>query len=287
MFLVANGDKMNKIDFCEFLESSSLYEHVEAELSIINRHGNISIDPDIVPTFHCNSCSGFQKFDVMSDTVSENVLNRNSSDINRILYRCRNCLDSYKTFSIRLIYTETLSQLSTGKYSFKFQKVGEYPERITVIPKRVEKLLGGDKYLFHKGLRCESLGLGIAAFSYYRRVIESKKSAIFNDIIKVLKIDGRDNKLIEELETAKLETQFSNSIESINEAFPDFLRVHGEDPFKLIYRALSDGLHSKDDLECLQKAKDIKVLLLYLIEKIEFALGDDKALKDAVERLRK
>lgn len=278
---------MENIDFCTFIENSSLYEEAETNIDFINSHGHINLNSKMIPNFYCSSCTRNQRFDLMKNGESENYWNKTLSDVFRIVYRCRNCQNSYKTISLRVMSLSDRHDLGTGTHSVKLQKVGEFPERVIPIPKRIDRLMGGDRKLFHKGLKCENLGMGIAAFAYYRRVIDSKKNVIFDEIIKVLKIDGSDELLIDELTAAKSETQFTKSIDRIKKALPNSLKIQGQDPLKLLYAALSEGLHSQQDEECLQKAKDIKIILFHLIEKIELSLNDDKALKEAVNRLRK
>ncbi|PYF84073.1 hypothetical protein DFP75_10195 [Marinomonas alcarazii] len=278
---------MESIDFCTFVENSSLYEEAEINIDLINNHGYVSLNAEMIPNFYCSSCARNQKFDLMNNNESENYWKKTLSNIFRVVYRCRNCKNSYKTLSLRVVSPSDRYNLGTGTHSVKVQKVGEFPERVIPIPKRIERLMGGDRKLFYKGLKCENLGMGIAAFAYYRRVIDSKKNVIFDEIIKVLKIDGSDELLIEELTAAKSETQFTKSIGRIKKALPNSLKIQGQDPLKLLYAALSEGLHSKQDEECLQNAKDIKIIIFYLIEKIELALNDDDALKEAVKRLRK
>ena len=44
-------------------------------------------------------------------------------------------------------------------------------------------MLGSEREYYFKGLRAESQSMGIAAFAYYRRVVENKKFVIFDQII--------------------------------------------------------------------------------------------------------
>jgi hypothetical protein len=64
-------------------------------------------------------------------------------------------------------------------------KYGERPPFGPNTPNRLLSLLGDQKDVFLKGKRCEFQGLGIGAFSYYRRVVENQKSRILDEIIKV------------------------------------------------------------------------------------------------------
>ena len=60
--------------------------------------------------------------------------------------------------------------------NFNIIKVGEFPFFGAPVPSNLIKTFGPEKYLFIKGKKCESQSLGIAAFTYYRRVIENQKN---------------------------------------------------------------------------------------------------------------
>ena len=64
-------------------------------------------------------------------------------------------------------------------------KIGEVPRFGDSLRGRVVKLLEGDQENLRKGHQCETQGLGIGAFSYYRRVVENTKDRVFEDVIKV------------------------------------------------------------------------------------------------------
>ena len=197
-----------------------------------------------------------------------------------VQYRCENCKRIFKKYSIRV---------SGGKNgeALKLYKYGELPNFGPSIPKRVSKILGedNDRKLFFMGLRCEGQGLGIGAFVYYRRVIESKKNRLFDAIINVVKLTGNDEDLIAELESAKAETQFSKSVEKIHKALPASLQIEGINPLKLLYRPLSEGVHNLSDEQCLAIAHDVRTIFYEFIERINMALSDNEDLKESVKRL--
>ena len=59
-------------------------------------------------------------------------------------------------------------------------------------------------HTYLKGRRCENQGLSIGAFSYYRRVVESQKDKIFDEIIGVCERLDVDSETIESLKSAIL-----------------------------------------------------------------------------------
>ena len=63
---------------------------------------------------------------------------------------------------------------------------GEYdPPFGPPTPARVITLIGPDKEYYLKGRRAENQGMGIGAFSYYRRVVENQKNRIIDEVITI------------------------------------------------------------------------------------------------------
>lgn len=67
------------------------------------------------------------------------------------------------------------------------RKFLEIPQFGSPTRNRLLRLFGSDGNVFLKGRQCENHGLGIGAFSYYRRVVENHKDQLFDEIIKVAK----------------------------------------------------------------------------------------------------
>ena len=196
-------------------------------------------------------------------------------------YRCSNCRSSQKLCSILAILEDAKSRTTEGS-CYKF---GEYPLFGSPTPNRLLRLFGKDSGLFLKGRQCENHGLGIGAFVYYRRVVESHKDQIFDEIIKVAtKIDP---KLVPQLRAAKNENQFLKAIEAVKDAIPQALLVNGHNPLTLLHSALSQGLHAETDEECLALAHDVRIVLTDLAERMGQAIKDEAELNAAIARLAK
>jgi hypothetical protein len=120
---------------------------------------------------------------------------------------------------------------------------------------------------------------------YYRRVVESHKDQILDEIIRVSKrLDAR-KETIDVLEAAKKEVQFSKAMESVKDALPQALLINGRNPLTLLHSALSKGLHELTDERCLELAHDVRVILAELAERLGQALKDEAELNSAVSRL--
>lgn len=196
-----------------------------------------------------------------------------------LYYICRHCRSTQKTFFVRVKFTS----ISMGEAI----KIGEWPSFGSRIPSRVITLIGPDRDLFLKGKRAEDQGLGIAAFAYYRRIVENQKNRIIDEILRVaLHINARDD-LIKKLEKAKDETQFKKAIETIKDGVPEVLKIKGHNPLTLLHTPLSQGLHELSDEQCLELARSIRIILTDLAEKIEQAMKNQAEINKAVSRLLK
>lgn len=164
-------------------------------------------------------------------------------------------------------------------------KFGEIPSFGPPVPSRVISLIGPDRELFLRGRRCENQGLGIGAFSYYRRVVENQKGRLINEIASVAKRLGATSDVLQLFEKAGKETQFSKAIDDIKTSIPQVLQIDGHNPLTLLHAALSEGLHMATDDECLETATSIRVVLTELAERISIALKDEYELKLAVGNL--
>jgi hypothetical protein len=153
------------------------------------------------------------------------------------------------------------------------------------IPSRVISLIGPDREEFLLGRRAESLGFGIGAFAYYRRVVENQKGRILSEIGRVAKRLEAPPEKLKLFEAAEKETQFTKALDILKSAIPKSLLIGGQNPLTLLYAPLSEGIHELTDEQCLELATSIRVVLTELADRISRALQDQKELDDAVSRL--
>jgi hypothetical protein len=276
---VAEPDKQT---FAEFLESSPPNQLILiSDLMMSKRVGN-SPSGEFLKTpeiqLHCSNetCNGVRFFRCV--TGFNLHLSFNESKDVFLKYRCANCQKSVKTYSV----TATRSEDDEFGSLYKF---GETPIFGPPTPARLLKLIGPDRDTFLKGRRCENQGLGVGAFVYYRRVVESQKNRILKEIIKVLERLGASKENIAILDTAIAETQFTKALEIAKPAMPESLLVNGHNPLKLLHNALSDGIHNMSDEDCLGYAASVRVVLGELSERLSQALKDEAELTHAISRL--
>ena len=175
-----------------------------------------------------------------------------------------------------------------GSETGDIYKFGELPPFGPPTPPRLMKLIGPDRDDFLKGRRCENQGLGIGAFIYYRRVVESQKNRILEEIIKVsekLSVPFSPGERVEVLRAAVRETQFSKALEMAKDMLPESLLVNGHSPIKLLHSALSEGVHAMSDEQCMELATSIRIVLAELSERLSQALKDEAELSKAISTL--
>lgn len=164
-------------------------------------------------------------------------------------------------------------------------RVTEWPDFSFRTPAKVTSVIGPDRDLFLKGRKAESVGLGIGAFAYYRRIVEDQKNRLFDEIIRVARRLNAPAQMVSRLEAARGETQFSKAVDMVKDAMPESLLIKGQNPLKLLHNALSRDLHGASDELCLQVAHDIRVVLFALVERLPEALKDEDELNEALGRL--
>ena len=222
-------------------------------------------------------CKGKRIFRKTTGTVEVATSNYTSTFVT---FLCSNCREKTKEYSLA-IKAEGQPEEAHG-WIYKF---GELPQFGPRFNRKLYDLVGSDKDLLFKGLECESSGLGIGAFSYYRRVIENQRDRLFDQIIKVASKLELDKEFIEDVAAAKAEKSFSQSLKKITHSIPDILKIDGQNPLTLLHDALSVGLHDQNDPECLQAAGDIRMVLGAMAERMAQVVVENKELESAVKRL--
>ncbi len=231
----------------------------------------------------CNSesCGGFRFFrpfslEVFGRATTKAIKVGKAANI-FIDYKCSNCFVTGKTFAFRMeVPREKPSAVNVVKF-------GESPAFGPHTPPRVLKLIGPDRDDYLKGRRCESQGLGIGAFAYYRRVVENQKGRIFDQLIAAAERLGAIETVINDLRTARDKVSFSQAMSEIK--VPPSLLIKTHNPITLLHRVLSQGLHAQSDNECLTSAVQVRVILTALSERLEQALREENELDTAIRLL--
>ena len=230
---------------------------------------------------HCtdDSCGGVRIFRC-SDISSERYrLTESQISYFYVTYRCSNCQKTQKVYSLAArVY-------KNGEPQGECYKFGEFPSYGPPVPPRLIKLIGPDRDEFLKGRRCENQGLGIGAFTYYRRVVENQKNRILGEIVKLSEKIGVPHDKIKKLHEAIGETQFKKALDMAKDVMPESLLIYGQSPIQLLHSALSRGVHELSDEKCLELARDVRVVLAELSERLSSVSKNEAALQKAVSTL--
>ncbi|WP_179038761.1 hypothetical protein [Rhizobium leguminosarum] len=228
--------------------------------------------PDL--RLHCIKCEGERTFRCRDDKFFDQETEAVEFNVR---FQCGDCHEQVKLFSLFAKFGESPNG--------EVYKYGELPAFGVPVSNKVLRLFGKDAQMFQKGRQCENLGYGVAAFAYYRRVVENHKNDIFDEIIKVCRTVNAPDPIIAELEHAKQEIAFTKAIEAIKSALPQGLLINGHNPLLALHGALSVGLHDETDEECLAAAQAVRLVLTDLVEKIATLKQDDRQLNEAVQLL--
>lgn len=238
----------------------------------------------------CKNCRGLQTFNMENDFEHFSLKTNMplSSPVGKILemrYLCASCGQYRYIFYIEF-GVDRKPKEDAQTFSGWIRKIGQSPPWEIDIDRTLERALGNDKELYKKGLVCESQSYGIGSYAYFRRITENIIDELLNSISDL--IDEKDKKQYEQaLEKVKKTRITEEKIELVQDLLPLSLQPNGLNPLKLLYSALSDGIHNKSDEECLELADTIKTVLIYLLEEIKNRGNRTKQFSEKMKKLLK
>src|SRR6266404_382524 len=242
-------------------------------------HGRIMFRWPAIQLYCANdTCEGVRFADSDAGRVVFSADNQRRDEFAN--YRCRNCKTHLKFFAI-ILFSPGANAGNLGSII----KVGELPLFGPHVPDNVFQLLEKDVEQFRKGLRAEAQGLGIAAATYYRRVVENQRTHLFDQIIVAAESVNADGKMIERLKYLREHWRFQQSIDEIKDCLPQILLIEGQNPLELLHPVLSDSIHDRTDEEALEIAGEVRLVLINLAERIALAKTQSDELKQAVAKL--
>ncbi|MTJ92181.1 MAG: hypothetical protein F8N36_04860 [Desulfovibrio sp.] len=261
------------VSWQEFLESYPPSSNAVRVSDVVNQNEYINL-----PRLNLYCPNGSCAANMFFDSIGGSPYYKSGS-LYFFKYKCRHCGDNIKIYAIEFPDCGDDKVVSVIKF-------GELPAFGQPIPKKLLALLGNDKSLMFQGRQAENQGLGIGAFSYYRRIIENNWKLLLDKMIEVTKIvDPCNTEMIDGLEKLKNQNQFSQAVKTAAPAVPQALLIDGQNPLLLIHKALSIGIHGLTDEKCLEYATDVRVVLSELMEKMAALRADNLELKKSVRRL--
>jgi hypothetical protein len=115
------------------------------------------------------------------------------------IYRCTDCRKAGKVFGVR---AERDYESDTGPCT----KIYQEPAFGNPIPKRLFHIIGEtNRESFLQARRAIARGLGIGAYSYYRRIVENTKFELVDAVLEVARTTNASAEQIKSLEDAQAE----------------------------------------------------------------------------------
>lgn len=228
---------------------------------------------------HCESdaCEDVVFFDPDNSDIAldSSVEGKAMTRLAFALYTCRHCMRTQKIFALRV--------RTTGGHveTLRVMKFGETPPAVGPTPRALKDLLGDQWDLFLQGRRSEIAGLGIGAFTYYRRAVEGVWQTMLKRLAEVARMDGSEPRLAA-LTAAQSEKHFTRSMEAAAGAVPPSLYVDGHNPLQALYDACGDGLHEYTDEDCIARSRMIRLVLARFSERAKAVLSEDREFRQAV-----
>lgn len=254
----------------ELLESYPLYRKLKGGLP-----QTLDKVPKVPINMNCPHCGGIRTF-LMKNEYWEafGITNLATTNLHcKINYTCTACKSFLYVFQI------TFSSDNTW-----VMKSGQFPSWEIKTDPDVSRFLGKHKDLYTKGLVCESQSYGIAAFSYYRRIVEEIIDKLLSEVEELIEESERP-KYKAALELTKSTRVTSDKIELIQDLLPSILRPKNMNPLSLLHGILSEGLHAGTDERCLELAVEAKEIIIFLVSRVTSASNEAREFTQRMQTL--
>ena len=268
-------------DIKEFLENAPLYVWKEFRKPKINR---VSLWIKEIESF-CETCGQSRPFQDLrsrgtaagmaaawarfSDTIPPDSRSRSGSigsadlylktGLSHFEFTCVSCGRSKREYHVEQTVNEETIQL---------QKYGERPRKRLARDPVLQRFLNDDLDNYEKAVDCLSNGYGVAAFVYFRRVVENNINGLLDLVQEDAQSSGADPEVVAALAELRGNPPMRKKIRIANRALPEHLKLDGQNPLAKLYQVLSEGVHRLPEEECLNKAKATSECLAYLVSEL-------------------
>lgn len=268
---------MEKIsDKCikDFLETAPLYSWKEFKKPDMNRS---SLWINEIDSF-CETCNQVRPFQDMRSRggLTGTALKALSSGTSYFQFSCASCRGNQHEYLVEKIVTDE---------TIKIQKYGERPRKKLERDPLLQNFFTNDSEYYEKAVVCISNGYGIAAFAYMRRIIERNIHELLSLIQEDVEGSESESPVLAKLAELRAESPMSDKISIAHHALPNYLIPSGLNPLGRLYKVLSEGVHSYDDGECLERAKAIQACTKYLISELAARKKNRESFKNLIGRL--
>ena len=254
----------------KFLEIAPLYKKFEKKfISSVGHLEKVRINMD------CHHCKEVRTFAMKNEYWEKNNVSNSPTfgESFRLDYICLSCQEFRREFLIRI-----------AKDGQSVIKIGQFPPWEIAPDKGISEMLGTRSEYLKKALVCESQSYGIAAFSYYRRIVEEVIDELLESVVDILD-DGQKSLYEKALADVRQTRQTSEKIDLVKDLLPPILRPNGHNPLGILHGVLSEGLHAESDDKCLEYATEIREILRFLIGQIELTKQQSKVFTSSMQSL--
>lgn len=166
------------------------------------------------------------------------------------------------------------------------RKIGQYPPFDIQTPSNMRKFLGTSEPIYKNALISLSVGFGIGALAYMRRVVENKARDILLLLAAIQEAEGAsadDVKAVRKLAEGRLVEPI---LKRAAELLPDHLKLKGKkNPIELIYDNASGEIHAGTEDDAIDKAMAIRVALEYVMPPLQRQIEGRQEYLDAMSKL--
>ncbi len=192
-------------------------------------------------------------------------------------FTCVSCDDEKHTFWVQRLVTER---------NIKLQKVGQLPRKKLERDSKLQKFFKSDADYYEKALISLNNGYGIAAFAYFRRIVESNILSLLDLLASDVDPKDKTSPFKSAIDQLRIESPMSDKIKIANNALPEYLKPDGLNPLGKIYGLLSEGVHSLSDEQCLTKAENLQACLCFLVTELASRKKNKESFKSMVGKLK-
>lgn len=249
--------ELTDTDIKAFLEAAPLYSWREFKQPRVNRSSLWIKEIDA----YCDVCEQQRPFQDLRPRGSGSGLAVSAlkSGTSYFEFSCVSCRKSHRKY---------LVEQMLDAENIRLQKYGELPRSKLPRNRALQKFLSDDLDNYEKAIICLSHEYGVAAFAYFRRVVENNIYKLLDLVQQDALSSGGDQATLGAIAELRKESPMSEKIKVANLALPSYLKPDGLNPLGRLYQVLSEGIHSLSESECLAKAKATSECLTFLVSEL-------------------
>ncbi len=174
-------------------------------------------------------------------------------------FTCVSCRKSRREYHVE--------QIVDGE-TIRLQKYGELPKKQLERNPVLQRFLKDDLENYEKAVVCFSHKYGVAAFAYFRRIVENNIDKLLDLVQEDAQSSSASTEVTSALAELKKHVPMKEKIKKANRALPEHLNPDGLNPLGKLYQVLSEAVHNFSEEECLNKAKITSECLAYLVSEL-------------------